>query len=221
MSKTGSFGKVLAAAALPLAVGGLPQAFCPQSGTVELVSYEQDVPGPDDPADRLGLWMLRSRDVSSGSSSGGESAAEPDYSQSVIDEFLAFARNILSKGAGGSGSVEGGPFSDSPEYWGEIYYAHALAAASGAVDASAGQTTDATEDPSRQLNNPSTASGSTVEPQYASPAPDPILSPAASEPITSTQPDVEISPGPGRSQPSSGSDAADPKAPKPNGSSGK
>ena len=222
VSRTGSLGKVLAAAALPLAVGGLPPAFVTQPSTVELISYAQDGDGSDDPADRLDFWVPRSRDAASGSSTGGTSTAEPDYSESVMDEIRAFVRSIFGKGSSGSGTVEGGPFSDSPEYWGEIYYAHALAAASGAVDASTGQTTEAPEDPSTMINSPSPTSGSTVETQSASPDPAPILPLAGSEPIVAPQPDVTNSPGNGRSQPSSDSDAGDPKAPKPksNASSG-
>lgn len=227
--RTGSFGKVLAAAVLPLALGGLPRTFSAHSsdvpGGVELVSYAPDDEGTDDPTDNWGLWMPRSRDASSGSSGGeyqsgrsreARSAAEPDYWQSVIDQIVAFARNPFGKGSGGSGSAEAGPFSDSPEYWRKIYYDQAMAAASRAGGGS--------EDPSRVFDNPSsaapasTASG-VVEPQSApvtssDSSQEVIVPPAASEPITSTQPDVTISPSPGRSRPTSGDDTDDPKPPK-------
>ncbi|WP_345703548.1 hypothetical protein [Pseudonocardia eucalypti] len=212
----------MAAAALPLAVGGLPQAFVTQPSTVELVSYARDDDGSGDPADQLGFWVPRSRDVSSGSSSGGTSSADPDYSESVMDEIRAFFRSVLGKGSSGSGSAEAGPFSDSPDYWRKIYYDQAMAVASGAVDASAGQTAETTEDPRPVINNPAPTSGSTVETQSASPDSEPVLPSVGSEPIVPSQPDVSNSPQNGRSQPSSDIDSGgDPKAPKANGSSGK
>lgn len=259
MLRTGSVGKVLAVAAMPLLVGGLPQAssalLSRDPGAVELVGYLQDDDGSEGPADSWGLWTPRApRDVSSASNSGGVyledgspltleklrrqnqsgrsqeggHATEPDYGESVIDEIKAFTKKIVGSVTGDSKATEAGPFSDSPDYWREIYYKAALAAATQ-TGKSAGSGQDVFNNPSNPA--PAASNSGLDEPRSVSPAPatssdparDLVPTPSGGEPITT--PDYgNSSPQAGRSKPTSGDDSDDPKpgpkSPK-NGSAGK